>query len=152
MEGMNRRELMVAAATACACMLLPEAEALAATPTTAPSPVELGTLADFAKENVYSTWTPKGFFVIRQKDRLFAASSACTHNANGKLVVKGNLISCPRHNAQFSFAGEVVKGPARRPLVRLAISIKPDGKIVVDPAKKFAQDQWEDKACFLKVE
>ena len=157
MEEMNRRELITAAATACACLLCSDLTGLAAQPATRPVlaplvPVEIGALKDFATEKVYDTWVSKGFVLIRQKDRLVAQSSICTHNNSARLGMKGELLVCPRHGGQFKPTGEVVKAPPKKPLPRCAISLNADGKIVVDPNKKFAQEQWDDKAAFLKPE
>jgi nitrite reductase/ring-hydroxylating ferredoxin subunit len=146
---MNRRELIAAAATACVCALCPSALALAAA---GPSgPVEVGPVKDFAKEGAYDAWVAKGFFIVRQKDRLYATSSVCTHQNTTKMAVKGDLFACPRHGSQFKFTGELAKGPAKQPLARFGISVNAAGKVVVDTSKRFPQDKWQEQGSFLKV-
>jgi nitrite reductase/ring-hydroxylating ferredoxin subunit len=149
MQDMNRRELIAAAATACACAFCPEVTALGAGAGTA-APIAVGTLKDFAKEAAYDKWVARGIVVIRQKDRVYATTSTCTHQG-GRLGVQGALLACPRHGSQFKLTGEVAKGPAQRVLDRFAISVNKDGKIMVDTSKKFAQDKWDDAAAYVKV-
>ncbi len=60
---------------------------------------------------------------------LSAVLAACTHQGCQPEPV-GNRLECPCHGSQFSFEGEVLAGPADRPLTRYEI-VETDGEIVV---------------------
>ena len=60
---------------------------------------------------------------------LTAVLAACTHRGCQPEPV-GDRLECPCHGSQFSFEGEVLAGPADRPLTRYEI-VETDGEIVV---------------------
>ena len=60
---------------------------------------------------------------------LSAVLAECTHQGCQPEPV-GNRLECPCHGSQFSFEGEVLAGPADRPLTRYEI-VETDGEIVV---------------------
>jgi len=66
--------------------------------------------------------------IARQGDDLYALSLVCTHLGCTVNVTTKDLI-CPCHGSIFSHRGEVSKGPADRPLERLAV--KDDGEFIV---------------------
>jgi len=53
----------------------------------------------------------------------------CTH-ADNPLTVDGNGFSCSLHGSRFDAAGDVMHGPARRPLERLATA-REEGAVVI---------------------
>ncbi|MDB5044642.1 MAG: hypothetical protein JWQ08_692 [Deinococcus sp.] len=58
---------------------------------------------------------------------LIALSDRCTHLGCGIEAARTGMgYSCPCHGSAFTLSGEVVKGPAARPLDRLAIRIEGD--------------------------
>jgi len=60
---------------------------------------------------------------------LTAVLASCTHQGCQPEPV-GNRLECPCHGSQFSFEGEVLVGPADRPLTRYEV-VETDGEIVV---------------------
>ncbi len=60
---------------------------------------------------------------------LTAVLASCTHQGCQPEPV-GNRLECPCHGSQFSFEGEVLAGPADRPLTRYEV-VETDGEIVV---------------------
>ena len=60
---------------------------------------------------------------------LTAVLAACTHQGCQPEPV-GDRLECPCHGSQFSFEGEVLAGPAERPLTRYEVT-ETDGEIVV---------------------
>ena len=60
---------------------------------------------------------------------LTAVLAACTHQGCQPEPV-GERLECPCHGSQFSFEGEVLGGPAERPLTRYEVT-EADGEIVV---------------------
>lgn len=88
-------------------------------------PVNTPTFAAYPPE-----YGPGGVYVTRVDDKTATALSArCTHHGC-KVAYDGpsKTYSCPCHGAQFSAAGDVIKGPARRPLPTLQAKI--DGGFV----------------------
>ena len=75
-------------------------------------------------------------FIIRAKEGYFYALSAtCTHLgciANWK--PEEGIVACPCHGSKFSREGNVIAGPAPRPLPRYAMSLDDHGQLVVDKA------------------
>lgn len=68
--------------------------------------------------------------IFRDPDGIYAVSTICTHLG---CVVKSNPdgFECPCHGSHFQANGDVVKGPAPRPLPWLKISVA-SGAITVD--------------------
>jgi cytochrome b6-f complex iron-sulfur subunit len=73
-------------------------------------------------------------FVVRAKEGYFYVLSAvCTHLgciANWK--AEDGIVACPCHGSKFDRGGNVIAGPAPRPLPRFAMSIDDQGQLVVD--------------------
>jgi len=53
-------------------------------------------------------------------------SAVCTHTGCLINEVAGGTINCPCHGSKFSFDGEVLNGPATRPLNAEAITVQGD--------------------------
>ncbi len=73
-------------------------------------------------------------FIVRAKEGYFYALSAvCTHLgciANWK--AEEGIVACPCHGSKFDKDGNVIAGPAPRPLPRFAMSLDDQGMLVVD--------------------
>jgi cytochrome b6-f complex iron-sulfur subunit len=73
-------------------------------------------------------------FIVRAKEGYFYALSAvCTHLgciANWK--AEEGIVACPCHGSKFDREGNVIAGPAPRPLPRFAMSLDDQGQLVVD--------------------
>jgi len=77
----------------------------------------------------------KKVIIRRDSKGLYAISLICTHL--GCIVSKhGEKFECPCHGSKFDQSGKVVTGPAPKALEWLKISQLPDGKLIVDTAKK----------------
>jgi nitrite reductase/ring-hydroxylating ferredoxin subunit len=156
---LNRRDfLAAAAAVTCACAVgCPfAADAFAAADA---APVDVGTLADFAKDGPYDKFAkkPTSLLVIRGEGKLYAPTALCTHK-NANLKVEDGEIVCPKHDSPFDNQGlpkpktkEGDDTPAKKPLVRYAISKNGDGHILVDKSRTFEKGQWDDPSSFVKV-
>lgn len=78
-------------------------------------------------------------YILRDEQGLFAVSAVCTHL--GCTVNRaGEDYDCPCHGSQFNAAGFVLKGPARLPLERLALSLSAEGLVVLDTTRKVTAD------------
>ena len=73
-------------------------------------------------------------FIVRAKEGYFYALSAvCTHLgciANWKS--EEGIVACPCHGSKFDRDGNVIGGPAPKPLPRFSLSLDDRGQLVVD--------------------
>ncbi len=77
-------------------------------------------------------------FVVRSREGFYAMSSVCTHLGcmvrHRKERHASEAFFCPCHGSRFDIRGEVVGGPAPRPLDRVLLEID-GGKLVADVGK-----------------
>ena len=74
-------------------------------------------------------------FVVRLPDGFRALSSVCTHlGCITRYQPDRDQIACPCHGSRFAMDGEVVAGPAPRPLRWLKMALSDKGEILVDTA------------------
>jgi cytochrome b6-f complex iron-sulfur subunit len=80
-------------------------------------------------------------WIYRDPEGLFAISAVCTHL--GCLVSSNGDegFFCPCHGSRFDARGKVTGGPAPKPLMYLALSVSPDGQLVVDKQKTVAETE-----------
>ena len=71
-------------------------------------------------------------WVHSTSDGLYAISAVCTHLGCIVSTQEEGGFFCPCHGSRFDAEGNVVGGPAPRPLMYLDLSISPDGQLVVD--------------------
>ncbi|MEK6681730.1 MAG: ubiquinol-cytochrome c reductase iron-sulfur subunit [Nitrospirota bacterium] len=87
-------------------------------------------------------------FVVRGKDGIEGIriiSSICTHmGCTPKWVEAKNQWECPCHGSVFNIKGEVIAGPAPKPLPWYKTTVAPDGKIVVD-SKNYVKPDYQIK-------
>jgi cytochrome b6-f complex iron-sulfur subunit len=98
--------------------------------TGAPSVFPIGRLSDFRMGTL--TWLREHeLFVVRFDTGLGAFSTRCTHlGCVVRRTADGFL--CPCHGARYDSQGQVLTGPARRPLPWYHVWIESDGRIWVD--------------------
>lgn len=72
-------------------------------------------------------------FLIVKKDKQYKVlSNKCTHAGCRISSQRGNELMCSCHGSVFSQSGEVLKGPATKPLQQLAHTVKDSsGEIIV---------------------
>ncbi|MFZ0483794.1 MAG: Rieske (2Fe-2S) protein, partial [Desulfobacterales bacterium] len=71
----------------------------------------------------------KKIAVIRKNQEIYALNLTCTHlGCTVNATPKGFV--CPCHGSVFTTRGEVVKGPADRPLKRLAVEEQGDDVLI----------------------
>lgn len=90
----------------------------------------IGGQSDFPPGSV--TFLPdRRLYVFNGADGFYAISSICTHlGCNVKRGGPG--FECPCHGSQFDENGQVVHGPAPKPLPWFALTLSPHAQLVVD--------------------
>ncbi|MCP4249708.1 MAG: Rieske 2Fe-2S domain-containing protein [bacterium] len=74
-------------------------------------------------------------WVFHNDQGLYAISSVCTHlGCIAKRDADGQYM-CPCHGSAFTPDGKVIGGPAPKGLNWLAMSLAPDGQLVVDKVR-----------------
>ena len=79
-------------------------------------------------------------YVVRQPAGFHAMSKVCTHlGCMTRYQPDEKIIACPCHGSLFSLDGDVIAGPAPRPLPWYEIGLSADGQIEVDIASIIKQ-------------
>jgi nitrite reductase/ring-hydroxylating ferredoxin subunit len=91
---------------------------------------DIGPPSNFPPDSV--TLLPdQRLFVFNESDGFYVISSVCTHlGCNVKRGGPG--FACPCHGSQFDSGGQVVQGPAPKPLSWYTLSLSARGRLVVD--------------------
>jgi cytochrome b6-f complex iron-sulfur subunit len=72
-------------------------------------------------------------YVIGAQDGIYALSAVCTHlGCITRYLQDEEIIACPCHGSRFDLEGNVIHGPAPRPLPWLEVKTDPEGLVVVD--------------------
>lgn len=116
-------------------------------------PIDIGELKDYPKDEISEKFIRYDIFIIRNTGKLYASTAICPHKGNYLLLDPQNpgRIICSGHDSNFDPAGIPTGGPARRALVRYAISVNDKGRVIVDTSREFPQAQWGDKASYVAV-
>ena len=78
-------------------------------------------------------------YVMRFAEGFRALSAVCTHlGCITRYQPDDKCIACPCHGSRFSLDGEVLEGPAPRPLPWLRVELTASGRIAVNTAEEVA--------------
>ena len=79
-------------------------------------------------------WTKaQRVWMIRTDDGIYAMWARCTHlGCTPNWFQAENRFRCPCHGSNYTVAGDVIAGPAPRPLYRCGIRLLPSGELLVD--------------------
>jgi cytochrome b6-f complex iron-sulfur subunit len=74
-------------------------------------------------------------YVVGSPGGVYALSAVCTHlGCITRFLSDQSVIACPCHGSRFDLEGNVVEGPAPRPLPWLDVTLDSSGLLVVDTA------------------
>jgi cytochrome b6-f complex iron-sulfur subunit len=90
-----------------------------------------GTPTFLAEQRLFVFNSPAGFYAI---------SSVCTHLGCNVNYASEHGFECPCHGSHFDKNGQVIQGPAPRPLSWFGLSLSPRGELVVDERRLVAPD------------
>jgi cytochrome b6-f complex iron-sulfur subunit len=89
-----------------------------------PSEFELGSVSEYP-ERSRTVRIDIPAVIYNRGGEIVAFSLTCSHL--GCMVEdQGDILACPCHGSRFSNDGEVVKGPAQKPLSRLRVELQAD--------------------------
>lgn len=78
---------------------------------------------------------PDGFhgqvYVLATDEGYMALSPICTH-LGCTVEIQGGRLECPCHGSTYDRGGQVLRGPAERPLRSFPVRTTPDGTIEID--------------------
>ena len=101
--------------------------------------VKLGSVSQF--QGVAVTPLPNDrLWVFSDDGGLYAISAVCTHLGCVVALQEEGGFFCPCHGSRFDSRGKVLKGPAPKALLHLALSVSPDGQLVVDQDTEVGRD------------
>ncbi len=79
-------------------------------------------------------------WIFSDSKGLYALSAICTHLGCVVARQENGSFFCPCHGSRFDAQGKVVKGPAPKGLIHLALTLSTDGQLVVDHDKEVGSD------------
>jgi Rieske Fe-S protein len=116
---------------------------------------KVGVPADYEEGQVVDRIKNRGVFLVRFKDEIFALASTCSckgqHPVNW--LEHSYRFKCPNCGSGFRITGVNFEGPATRPLERLGVRVSADGRLEIDPQRRFRKElgQWADPDSFVRV-
>ena len=89
-------------------------------------------------------------WIARNKEGIYAVVAVCTHlGCTPNWFPAEVRFKCPCHGSNYNLEGDVVGGPAPRPLWRLGLGLAPDGQLLVDKSIKEDRAGLREKGQFL---
>jgi Rieske Fe-S protein len=83
-------------------------------------------------------------WVLRTRDGFHAFSARCTHlGCRLRWARVGAEFRCMCHGSFFSLEGDVLRGPASRPLERVYLALGRDGVLRADPGVRYRRERGE---------
>ena len=93
-----------------------------------------------------ATFLPeRRLFVLNRADGFAAVSAVCPHLGCTVRHVDGEGFVCPCHGSRFDLHGQVLHGPAPRPLAWYGLSLSRRGDLVVDE-RRLVDPSWRFRA------
>ena len=74
-------------------------------------------------------------WIIRTEQGLYVMWARCTHlGCTPNWFPAENRFKCPCHGSNYTLGGDVIAGPAPKPLWRCSVAMSPSGDLIVDKA------------------
>jgi cytochrome b6-f complex iron-sulfur subunit len=74
-------------------------------------------------------------WIIRTDQGLYVMWARCTHlGCTPNWFPAENRFRCPCHGSNYTLAGDVIAGPAPKPLWRCSVAVSTNGELIVDKA------------------
>ncbi len=106
---------------------------------------------EYAPGSVSTRWIKEQrVWIVRTQKGIYALFGKCTHlGCTPGWFEAEKRFKCPCHGSNFDMNGEVISGPAPKPLYRAAISLSDDGQIVINKARLENLEGKREKKDFL---
>jgi cytochrome b6-f complex iron-sulfur subunit len=92
------------------------------------------------------------FFVVRERDRVYALSARCAHlGCTVNWFGDQRIFKCPCHGSEYHSNGTNFAGPAPRPLDRFRIELSVDGQLIVDTGIIYSPDRFGIDGAFVRL-
>ena len=92
------------------------------------------------------------FFVVRERDRVYAISARCAHlGCTVNWFGDQRIFKCPCHGSEYHANGANFAGPAPRSLDRLRIELSVDGELVVDTGIVYGPERFDVDGAFVRI-
>lgn len=89
-------------------------------------------------------------WIIRNEKGLYGMWARCTHlGCTPNWFPAESRFRCPCHGSNYTIKGDVIAGPAPKPLWRVQVTQTPQGELVVDKAIMENRPGPRDKAPFF---
>jgi len=97
-----------------------------------PTRFSAGIPADYGDGTVRFNKERKAY-VVGVSGGIYALSAVCTHlGCITRFLSEERCIACPCHGSRFGLEGNLLSGPAPRPLPWLEVQADPSGNVIVD--------------------
>lgn len=107
-------------------------------------PTDFAPGVDTKFQQQYRIW------VVRDAQGIFVLFAKCTHlGCTPDWKETDNKFKCPCHGSGFDMEGVNFEGPAPRPLDRVHVELDATGKIVVDKARLYPFEKWDEPGARL---
>lgn len=89
-------------------------------------------------------------WIVRNEEGIYVIWARCTHlGCTPNWFPAESRFRCPCHGSNFTVEGDVIAGPAPKPLWRLAVNLTPEGRLVVDKGVMEGRPTARKKADFF---
>jgi cytochrome b6-f complex iron-sulfur subunit len=98
-------------------------------------------------------WKPEHrFFIVRERDRVYALSARCVHlGCTINWFRNVGIFKCPCHGSEYRSNGKHFAGPAPRPLDRFRIVLNVAGELVVDTSIVYGPERFHVDGAFVQL-
>ncbi len=102
-------------------------------------------------EGVSTKWMKEQrVWIVKDEGHLYAFWGRCTHlGCTPNWFDAEKRFKCPCHGSNFNIHGDVIAGPAPKPLNRCAIALLPTGEILVDKSILETRPGFREKKQFF---
>jgi cytochrome b6-f complex iron-sulfur subunit len=88
-------------------------------------------------------------WIVRDEKGVYALWARCTHlGCTPNWFPAEVRFKCPCHGSNYNVDGDVIAGPAPKPLWRCAVDVTPEGDLVVDKSQMENRPGFRDRGSF----
>lgn len=100
---------------------------------------------------VSTRWTKaQRVWIVRNEEGIYAIWARCTHlGCTPNWFQAENRFRCPCHGSNYSPQGDVIAGPAPKPMYRCAVRLLPSGDLLVDKSTLENRPGQREKSAFF---